>query len=76
MWRQTLKARGFRLNRSKTEYIEYKFRKIKNNKQDVITLDGQQIPVTKCFKYIGLIIQKAGEVDGDVNHRIKAKWLK
>ena len=49
LWRQTLEARGFRLSRSKTEYMECKFRKRKNNEQGVITLDGQQRPVTECF---------------------------
>ena len=40
LWRQTLKAREFRLNRSKTEYMKGKFRKIINNEQGMITLDG------------------------------------
>ena len=30
---------------------------------------------TKC-KYLGSIIQRDGEIDGDVNHRIHAGWLK
>ena len=42
----------------------------------MITLDDQQILVMKCFKYLGSIIQKNGEIDGNVNHRIKAEWLK
>ena len=50
--------------------------KRRNNEQGVITLDGQQIPVTECFKYLGSIIQKDGKLDGDVNHRIKVGWLK
>ena len=41
LWRQTLKIWGFRLNRSKIEYMECKFRKRKNNGQCIITLDGQ-----------------------------------
>ena len=56
--------------------MECKFRKKMNNKQGVITLDDQQISVTECFKYLGLIIQKDGEIDGDVNHKIKVGWLK
>ena len=52
--------------------MECKFRKRKNNEQGVITLDGQQIPITECFKYLGSIIQKDREIDGDVNHRIKS----
>ena len=47
-----------------------------NNEQSVITLDSQQISVTECFKYLRSIIQKDGEIDGDVNHRIKTGWLK
>ena len=31
LWRQTLEARGFRLGKSKTEYMECKFRKRRNN---------------------------------------------
>ena len=46
LWRQVLEAQGFRLNRSKIEYMEYKFRKKRNNEQDVITLDGQKVLVT------------------------------
>ena len=56
--------------------MECKFRKRRNNEQGVITLDDQQIPVTKCFKYLRSIIQKDGEIDGNVNHRIKAERLK
>ena len=75
LWRQILEARGFRLSRSKTEYMECKFRKRRNNEQGVITLDGQQILVTDCFKYLRSIIQKDREIDGDVNHRVKAGWV-
>jgi len=28
------------------------------------------------FKYLGSIIQKDGEIDSDVNHKIQAGWLK
>ena len=28
------------------------------------------------FKYLGFIIQKDGEIDSDVNHKIQAGWLK
>ena len=56
--------------------MECEFRKRRNNEQGIITLDSQQILVTECFKYLGLIIQKDGEIDGDVNYRIKIGWLK
>ena len=67
---------GFRLGKSKTEYMACKFRKRRNNEQSVIALNGQKIPVMECFKYLGLIIQKDKKIDGDVNHRIKDECLK
>ena len=36
----------------------------------------QEIPMSSHFKYLGSIIQKDGEINGDVNHRIQAGWLK
>jgi len=41
-----------------------------------VTLDGQEIPMSSYFKYLGSIIQKDGEINSDVNHRIQAGWLK
>lgn len=41
-----------------------------------ITLDGWVIEGTYFFCYLGSIIQKDGELDGDVSRRIKSRWLK
>jgi len=37
----------------------------------VVTLDGQGIPMSNHFKYLGYIIQKDEEINSDVNHRTK-----
>ena len=39
-------------------------------------LDKEEIPMSNHFKYLGFIIQRDGEIDSDVNHRIQAAWLK
>ncbi|KAL6559482.1 hypothetical protein OROGR_004599 [Orobanche gracilis] len=41
-----------------------------------VRLADQIVPCTDKFKYLGSIIQKEGEVEDDVTHRIKAGWLK
>jgi hypothetical protein len=28
------------------------------------------------FRYLGLMLQKDGDIDDDVSHRIKAGWIK
>jgi len=70
LWRQTLESQGFRLSRAKTEYMECKFSKQRIRNYSIMRLDGQEIPMSSHFKYLGSIIQKDGEIDSDVNHRI------
>ncbi|EMS60091.1 Retinoblastoma-related protein 1 [Triticum urartu] len=52
LWRQTLESKGFRLSRTKTEYMMCGF------------------STTRCEE------EEDGGIDEDVNHRIKAGWMK
>jgi hypothetical protein len=72
-WRRTLKAKGFRLSRSKTEYMKCDF---SATTQEDVRLDGQVVPKKDTFHYLGLMLQKDGDIDEDLSHRIKASWLK
>ena len=56
--------------------MECKFSKQGIRDYSIVRLDGQAIPMSSHFKYLGSIIQKDGEIDSDVNHRIQAGWLK
>ena len=56
--------------------MECKFSKQGIPDYSIVTLDGQEIPMSSHFKYLGSIIQKDGEINSDVNHRIQAGWLK
>ena len=76
LWRQTLESRGFRLSRAKIKYIECKFSKKGIRDYSIVRLNAQEIPMSSHFKYLGSIIQKDGEINSDVNHRIQAGWLK
>ena len=38
--------------------------------------DGQEMLKRKSFQYFGLIIPKNGEIEKDVNHRIREWWTK
>ena len=76
LWRQTLESRGFGLSRAKTEYVECKFSKQRTRDYSIVTLDRQGISMSSHFKYLSSIIQKDGEINSDVNHRIQVGWLK
>jgi hypothetical protein len=70
-----LEAKGFRLSRSKTEYMKCDFSATTQEEGDV-RLDGQVVPKKDTFRYLGSMLQKNGDIDEDVSHRIKAVWLK
>ncbi|XP_057532968.1 uncharacterized protein LOC130810861 [Amaranthus tricolor] len=41
-----------------------------------VSIDEAVVKSMTKLKYLELIIQRDGEIDGDVNHRIQAGWLK
>jgi len=72
-WKHTLEVRGFRVSRSKMEYLHCCF----NGRVDAggeVTLDGRSILKVDKFKYLGLIIQQDEDIDEDINQRIKVGW--
>jgi hypothetical protein len=55
LWRRTLEAKGFRLSRSKTEYMKCDFNAIMQEEEDV-RLDGQVVPKKDTFHYLGSML--------------------
>ena len=41
-----------------------------------VSLDGQVVPQKDTFRYLGSMLQKDGDIDEDVKHRIAAGCLK
>jgi hypothetical protein len=75
LWRRTLEAKSFRLSRSKTEYMRCDFSATTQEEGDA-RLDGQVVPKKDTFRYLGSMLQKNGDINEDVSHKIKAGWLK
>ena len=75
LWRQTLESKGFRLSRIKTEYMRCDFGGVVQEEGDV-SLEGQIVPKKDIFRYLGSMLQRNGDIDADVSHRIKAGWIK
>jgi hypothetical protein len=65
-----LEAKDFRLSRSKTEYMKCDF-SATTQKGDV-RLDGHVVPKKDIFRYLGSMLQKDGDIDEDLSHKIKA----
>jgi hypothetical protein len=73
LWRHTLELKGFRLSRTKTEYMNFSATR---NEEGDVSLDGQVVAKKDTFWYLGSMLQKDGDIDEDVRHRILAGWLK
>jgi hypothetical protein len=71
LWRRTVETKGFRLSRSKTECMKCDFSATTHEVGDV-RFDGQVVPKKDTFHYLGLMLQKNGDINEDVSHRIKA----
>jgi hypothetical protein len=69
-----LESKGFRINRTKTEYMRCDSGTTISEDGD-ISLGGQVVPKdTIC--YLGSMLQIHGDINEDVSHRIKAGWMK
>ncbi|XP_070025872.1 uncharacterized protein [Nicotiana sylvestris] len=76
VWRQTLESKGFKLNRSKKEYLECKLSGYTQEEEGEVRLDSQLIHLRGSFKYLGSIIQGDGEIDEDLTLLIEEGWMK
>ena len=61
---------------TKTLYMRYNFNNSRNRHENIVKLDGQEVPLSKIFKYLGSIIKKDREINKDIIHTIKTGWLK
>ena len=56
--------------------MKYRFSNSYRNDKESIRLDEQDVPKNERFGYLDSIIQNDSNIDGDVNHRIQADWMK
>ena len=71
-----MESKGFRLSRSKTEYLECKFSEASLEDELVVRLDSHDVCKRDSFKYLGSTNQRNDEIDEDVSKRIGASWMK
>jgi hypothetical protein len=70
LWRQTLEVKVFTLSRYKMEYMKCDFSATTQEKGNG-KLDGQVVPKKDIFRYLTSMLQKNGNIDKDISHRIK-----
>jgi hypothetical protein len=73
--RQTLESKRFRISRTKTEYMRCDFGTTISEDGDV-SLGAQVVPKKDTFRYLESILQRDGDIDENVSHKIKTGWMK
>jgi len=58
-WRHILESRGFKISRSKTEYLHCCFTG-REDARGEFNIEGMQIPKVEKFKYLGSILHHEG----------------
>ncbi|XP_070023430.1 uncharacterized protein [Nicotiana sylvestris] len=76
VWRHDLESKGFKLSRTKTEYLECKFSAKTREAGIDVRLGLQVISKRGSFKYLGSIIHGDEKIDEDVTYRIRVGWMK
>ena len=71
LWQQTLESKGFRLSRTKTEYMRCDFGGVVQEEGDV-SLEGQVVPKKDTFRYLGSMLQRDGDIDGSSGDKLLA----
>ena len=62
---------------SQLETVEEEFMILKTNAEICTAWLEPKVEIKMCaFRYLGSILQKDGDIDEDVRHRISAGWLK
>jgi len=73
--KKSLSNVGFRLSRSKIEYMECNFKRRSSCTLTSKVVDNI-IPKVTRFKYLGFIVQNDRKIEAYVNHCIQVEWLK
>ena len=64
-WRKALEGKGLRIRRTKIEYLRWDFSGTESiGEPEVTILGGEVVACTSKFKYLGLLIQSNGEING------------
>ena len=61
---------------TKTEYLHCDFNGTTPVGEPEVSIDEAVVKSMTKYKCLGSIIQRDGEIDKDVNHRIQTGWLK
>ena len=70
IWRKALESKGFRISRTKTEYMVCNFSNNNNENRGELKIKNQALPKSEYFHYLGFIITMVEEIEVDEIYKI------
>ena len=70
-WREALESKGFKISRTKSEFMLCKFSNKSVKQEESVLIGGQTILKSDSFRYLSFIIQENGDIQEDVTHKLK-----
>ena len=74
--REVLEGKRLRISHTKTKYLRCDFSGTAPVGEPEVSIGEAVVKCMTKYKYLGSIIQRDGEIDRDVNHRVQAGWIK
>ncbi|XP_057518456.1 uncharacterized protein LOC130799374 [Amaranthus tricolor] len=74
-WREDLEGKRLHNSRTKIEYLRCDFSGTSPVNEPEVSIDETVVKSTTKYKYLGSIVQRDEEIDGDVNHCIHSGCL-
>ncbi|KAI5748378.1 hypothetical protein M8J77_024911 [Diaphorina citri] len=69
-WKNALERRGLKINRTKTVQLNFGM-----DTERRLHLVGVELNVVDKFKCLGSVVNKEGELDCEIAHRVSAAWM-
>ncbi|KAL1454815.1 hypothetical protein WDU94_008949 [Cyamophila willieti] len=69
-WKNALEKRGLKINRTKTVQLNFGM-----DEGPRVQLDGEELIVVDKFKYLGSMVDKEGDLECEIAHRVAAAWM-
>ena len=73
-WRKALEARGMRISRPKTQFMDFNFGQDSGQEREPVKILGEELQRVHHLKYLGSSVEETGGMATEITQRVSAAW--
>ena len=73
-WRKSLKERGMKVSRPKTQFMDFNFEQNQHGNREPVKILGEELEIVTHFKYLGTSMEEEGGMETEITKRVGAGW--